>query len=92
MMSLETIQTMNQAAAIEAALEGGYPFTVEASDYVPDGWQRVNLKDENDQRGIYLGEPALTVKQFVYRLKPGLSYAIVEVEQFQVKIAVFERV
>lgn len=36
-------------------------------------------------------EPALTLDQFVERLRPGYGYAMVEEGQFQVKIGLFER-
>jgi hypothetical protein len=37
------------------------------------------------------GEPALTVEEFIDRLRPGSAYAIVGVGQFQVYVAEFEK-
>ena len=54
--------------------------------------------DDNDGFGAYFvskgwsvrgREPALSVDEFVDRLKPGLGYAIVEEGQFQIKIGAF---
>lgn len=75
--------------------------------HLPDGWKRVKLEREHgvymgDNQGFGAffvdasgfgrpGEPALTLREFIERLKPGLAYAIVEAGQFQVKIGVFEK-
>jgi hypothetical protein len=75
--------------------------------YLPKGWARVRLVDQpgmyagdNKGFGAFMvdgsgfgqpGEPALTVVEFLDKLKPGLGYGIVEAGQFQVKIGVYAR-
>jgi len=75
--------------------------------YLPKGWARVRLESQhgmyagdNKGYGAFMvdgsgfgqpGEPALTIGEFVEKLKPGLGYGIVEAGQFQVKIGVYAR-
>jgi len=75
--------------------------------YLPKGWARVQLKKEhgvypgdNEGHGAFFvdasgfgqpGEAALTIGEFIEKLKPGLGYGIVEEGQFQVKIGVYAR-
>lgn len=37
-------------------------------------------------------EPALTIDQFIEKMRPGYGYAVIEAGQFQVHVGVFERV
>ena len=103
MMGLEAIEAMSREAAQRAAELGQEPLTAfvdgdkavlkcpKLGDYVPDGWTlKEKLFVDNTGWGSE-GEPALTVKQFLAKVKEGLGYAIVEEGQFQVYIGVFEK-
>lgn len=59
--------------------------------YKPEGWElREKLFVDSSGWGAE-GEPALTIKQFLSRVKAGLGYAICQAGQFQVYVNVFER-
>lgn len=59
--------------------------------YKPEGWElREKLFVDSSGWGAE-GEPALTIKQFLSRVKAGLGYSICQAGQFQVYINVFER-
>lgn len=73
--------------------------------FLPQGWARVKLgkehgvyTDDNEGYGAFFvdssgfgktGEAALSLREFVGKLKSGLGYGIVEEGQFQVKIGAF---
>ena len=115
MLSLEYIEQKSREAAIEAAQEKKHPFIIEAEDighlppfpfpqlgdYLPDGWQRVELNEED--RGVYFNayfvdssglsspdEPALLVGEFIDLLEVGYGYAITEVGKFQVRVGKYK--
>ncbi len=61
-------------------------------DYRPKGWELIEkLFVDNSGFGSE-NEPALTVEQFMNKVKGGLGYAVVESGQFQVYIGVFEKI
>ena len=60
-------------------------------DYVPHGYKLIEtLFVDNSGFGMDT-EPALTIPQFLAKVKDGLGYAIVEVGQFQVHIGVYRK-
>ncbi len=100
MMSLNQIQYESRAAAAKASREGKRPFIVEAEDlkamppfpfpfigsYVPNGWEKVEDYFVDSSGFGQPGEPALTIEQFLPRLKMGRGYAVTEAGQFQLYI------
>lgn len=99
-MSLNQIQTESRLAAARAALDDERPFIVEAEDlkamppfpfpfigeYIPEGWRKVESYFVDSSGFGQPGEPALTVEQFLPRLKVGRGYAVTEAGQFQIYI------
>lgn len=66
-------------------IRGGFPFL---GDYIPKGWKRTGNSFFVDSSGFGReGEPALTLNQFLQKVKPSLGYAVVEAGQFQVYVA-----
>lgn len=66
--------------------------------YVPKGWKRAEEWFVDSSGFGREGEPALTIGQFVEAVKeyfghhPGCGLGIVEVGQFQVYVAAFEKI
>lgn len=67
-------------------------------NYSPMGWHRERDKDGDaisffvDITGLgHPGEPALTMAQFIAKMKPGFGYALIEQGQFQGYVGVFAR-
>ena len=103
MMGLETIRRMNAAQTVEAETQGVQPYVAISDhdegvfgcptlgDYVPSGWNRVNTLFV-DQSGFGMDdEPALSINQFLNKVKKGFGYGIGETGQFQLYIHVFEK-
>lgn len=64
-----------------------FPFI---GDYVPDGWETDGDPLFVDATGLGSeSEPAMTVRAFIHRLRPGIGYAIVEAGQFQVYVQAY---
>jgi hypothetical protein len=59
--------------------------------YVPKGWKLTTDYFVDSSGFGEAGEPALTIRQFLGRIKTGHGYAITEVGQFQVYIGEFEK-
>ena len=68
-----------------------FPFPFLGS-YVPKGWKLTTNYFVDSSGFGEAGEPALTIRQFLGKIKTGRGYAITEVGQFQVWIAEFEPV
>lgn len=103
-MSLESIEQLSREAGEQAAEQNQEPlvaFTdgdegvlkcLNLGTYCPKGWKLIDrLFVDNSGFGTE-GEAALTVKQFISKVKEGLGYAIIEEGQFQIYIGVFERI
>ena len=60
-------------------------------DAVPKGWELVETYFVDSSGFGQIGEPALTVGQFIEKLEVGFAYAIVETGQFQVHIGKFKK-
>lgn len=103
MMNLESIEQLSREAGERAAIEEREPLVAftdkdeavvkcpNLGDYVPNGWKLIDrlFVDKSGFGGE--SKPALTVQQFIDKVKSGLGYAIVEEGQFQLYIGVFER-
>jgi len=104
MMSLTLIERLSREAGERAANKEREPFVAfvdkdEAvvkcpnfGDYVPDGWKLIDRLFVDKSGFGTVGELALTIKQFIAKVKGGLGYAIIEEGQFQLYIGVFEKV
>ena len=103
MMSGESIRQLSEEAAQRAAKEKREPLMAftdgdeavvkcpNLGSYCPKGWELVErlfvdnygFGDEHDS--------ALTLQQFISKVKEGFGYAIVEEGQFQIYIGVFKK-
>tara|TARA_B100000609_G_C17046984_1_gene346903 strand:- start:372 stop:695 length:324 start_codon:yes stop_codon:yes gene_type:complete len=105
MMSLATLQYVNQEIAAKAAAEGRTPYVVwpgevdawppfpfpNIGDYEPEGWELVESYFVDKTGRGYDWEPALSLKQFKQKIKPGFGYAVIEEGEFQVVIGQFKK-
>jgi len=101
MMSLESIQEMNEEAEQRALEENIQPYVARCDgdegireapyigDYQPAGWIKndVFFVDSSGFGGP--DEPAMTFEQFLNHVKDGRGYAIISAGQFQVYIQEF---
>lgn len=104
MMGLETMQAMNDEAVARAKKGKLTPYIAIADndegvfrcpklgDYIPKGWNVVGEYFVDSSGFGAEGEPALTVRQFVGKVKAGLGYAISDEGQFQVYVREFEKI
>lgn len=107
MMDLETIKSTNEERASQARKENIKPFVIESQDqinsfkgfpfphvgdHVPEGWKLIETYFVDASGFGRVGEGALTVRQFLQKLKVGFGYAVVEAGQFQVYVGEFEGV
>ncbi len=104
MMSLEQIERESRAAARRSAARHEVPMIVEKEDIAtfppfpfpylgsrnPRGYRLVTTHFVDSSGFGTLGEPALTIQQFLARLVPGHAYAVREAGEFQVVIAEYE--
>jgi len=103
MTDLNSIKAMSRKAAQRAAKDEKKPLVAfidgdeavlkcpNLGNFVSKGWTlKEKLFVDNSGFGSP-GEAALTVSQFLAKVKEGLGYAIVEEGQFQVYVGVFER-
>lgn len=104
MLSLEQIKAISREAAEKASKENLMPFVVEQEDidnmppfpfpflgdHVPNGWHKVNefFVDSSGFGGD--NELALSVRQFLTKLKVGRGYAVTEAGEFQVYVGEYE--
>ena len=104
MMGLATIKKLNQEAGDRAKGLDLQPYIVNDTttvqdirlmpnfgDYRPKGWELVETYFVDSSGFGQEGEPALTLRQFMGRIKKGRGYAIIEAGQFQVYIGEFEK-
>jgi len=104
MMSIITIKELNERQARKAKKLKLKPYMAEVDRdervfnmpnlgyYVPKGWKLID-KLFVDKTGFgRRDEPALTIKQFIKKVKAGLGYAICEEGEFQIYIGVFEKI
>lgn len=102
MMDLATIRKMNRDVGRKAQSENKQPYIVTDAttfedirhipnfgDYRPKGWKLVETYFVDSSGFGAPNEPALTIDEFMNKLKKGHGYAIVEAGQFQVYIAEF---
>lgn len=104
MMGLSEIRRLNDEAYRKAKSQGKIPFVVKdksklttpfpfpyIGDYVPDGWEKTNeyFVDSSGFGGE--NEPALTVSQFMEKVRDGYGYAITEAGEFQAYVGEFKK-
>lgn len=101
MYSLAQIQEMNREKGRESRKRRLQPYIAECDhdervfscphfgDYRPKGWDMVEQYFVDSSGFGQAGEPALTAKQFLGKVKQGQGYAIIEAGQFQVYIGEF---
>lgn len=107
MMSVAQIRELSAKAARKAARLNKRPFIFEEEDratmrdhlkaipnlgdYRPKGWELVETLFVDSSGWGSENEPALTIDQFISRMRSGLGYAVIEEGQFQVVIGEFQR-
>lgn len=104
MMDLKTIERLSREAGETVAEQNMQPLVAfvdgdegmlkcpNLGDHCPKGWKEIDrLFVDNSGFGSE-GEPALTIGQFLAKVKSGLGYAVVEEGQFQIYIGVFEKI
>lgn len=103
-MSLRAIEQLSREAGERAANEEREPLIAfvdkdetvvkcpNLGDYVPDGWKLIDQLFVDKTGMGTVGEPALSIDQFIAKVKSGLGYAIIEEGEFQLYIGVFEKV
>lgn len=103
MMSLESIDQLSREAGLEAAERNLEPLVAfvdgdiackdipNLGDHEPEGWTLLQRYFVDKSGFGAENEPALTVRQFLAKIKGGLGYAIVEEGQFQIYIGEFEQ-
>ena len=67
-----------------------FPFPFLGS-YIPKGWKLTKTYFVDSSGFGETGEAALTIHQFLGKIKSGAGYAVTEAGQFQVYIGEFER-
>ena len=104
MMSLEYIKAINREKTREARQEGLTPYIAKydgdegvracpfLADYIPEGYEVVNTFFVDSSGFGQEGELALTLGQFLAKVKEGKGYAIKEAGQFQVYINEYEKI
>lgn len=107
MYDLQTIKRMNKERAEEAQEKRLQPFLIEnkeqidsfnqipfpnLGDFRPKGWELVETHFVDNSGFGRNDELALSVNQFLKKLKVGFAYGIIEAGQFQVYVGEFKRV
>lgn len=104
MMSIAAIIQLSRKAGERAAKQKREPLIAftdkdkavmwcpNLGDYMPDGWKLIDrlFVDKTGWGGK--NESALTVEQFIAKVKSGFGYAIIEEGEMQFYIGVFEKV
>lgn len=102
MWDLEYIKNMNKESGKTA--KGKKPYIAKCDndenvlrcpnfgDYRPKKWRLKNKYFVDNSGFGSNNEPALTIDQFLSKVKVGYGYAITEVDQFQVHIGEFEAI
>src|SRR4030042_6549218 len=105
MFSLDQIYAMQREAAEKAAKEHQVPYIVWQEDldnmppfpfpflgdYVPKGWKLVETYFVDSSGFGQEGEPALTARQFLAKIKVDFGYALREVGEFQVVVGEYQK-
>jgi hypothetical protein len=104
MYSLEYIKALQDESTLKAKAEGLEPYIARCDKdenvlrcpdlgyYLPDGWDRSELYFVDNSGFGSESEPALTINQFLNKVKQGFGYAIYEAGQFQVYIQEYKKV
>ena len=106
MLGLDQIKAISRKAAIKAARENLVPFAVEQEDtenmppfpfpflgdHTPRGWCKVEEFFVDSSGFGTESEAALTVRQFLTKIKIGRGYAITEAGEFQVYVGEYKQV
>lgn len=104
MHSLETIKRLSREAGENAAENNLEPLIAicngsieckqvpDLGDCRPDGWDLVDTLFVDASGFGSKNEAALTINQFMQKVKKDYGYAIIETGQFQLYIGVFKRV
>lgn len=107
MMDLETIKKTNEERCNQAKVDHVEPFVIESQkqidsfegfpfphigDYRPKDWELIDNYFVDSSGFGAENESALSVRQFLDKLKVGYGYAIIEAGQFQVYVGEFKRV
>lgn len=103
MMSLALIEQISRKAGERAAKQNREPLVAfsdkdeavvkcpNLGDYCPKDWKLIDRLFVDKTGFGTIGEPALSIEQFIGKVKDGLGYAIIEEGQFQLYIGVFEK-
>lgn len=103
MLNIETIIALQDEASVKANKEKLQPLVAlfdkdEAifkmpnfGFYRPNGWEEVNTFFVDKSGFGSESEPALTIQQFLNRVREGYGYAITEEGQFQIYITEFKK-
>lgn len=104
MFSLAQIQSMNRETGRKAKRHGKKPYIAQhdndegvskcpnIGDYRPKGYELIDqLFVDSSGFGSSSGL-ALTIDQFLAKVKKGLGYAIIEQGQFQLYVGVFKKI
>lgn len=104
MYSLETIIAINDETSRKASNKKVKPYVAKSDHdegvfkcpnfgyYRPNGWEVVNEYFVDSSGLGSESEPALTVGQFLAKVRKGYGYAITEEGQFQIYISEFKKV
>jgi hypothetical protein len=104
MYSLETIIALNDETSKNASDEGLQPLIAEVDNdenvvkcpnfgyYRPKGWEETETFFVDSSGFGSESEPALSLGQFLEKVKEGYGYAITEEGQFQIYITEFKQV
>lgn len=107
MMDLATIKAVNKEKTELAKQDNIQPFIIESQgqidnfknfpfmhigDHVPEGWELVNTYFVDASGFGADDEAALSINQFLNKLRVGFGYAVTESGQFQVYVGEFKRV
>lgn len=103
-MTLALIEQLSRKAGERAAKEKREPLIAfvdrdesilncpNLGDYIPDEWKLIDQLFVDKTGFGTVGEPALTIDQFINKIKSGLGYAIIEEGEMQLYIGIFEKV
>lgn len=103
MFDLKTLEKMNREVAENAKENDLEPLIAKCDgdrdvvncpdlgSYEPDGWEYIQNHFVDNSGFGQEGEPALTLKQFLARVKEGLGYSICGAGQFQVNISEWKK-
>ena len=104
MMGLQDIKRANREACEVAQRENREPFVASKltsfenmrmmpnfGDYRPKGWELVETHFVDSSGFGRPNEPAMTINEFMKKVKSGRGYAIIEAGQFQIYVGEFKK-